>query len=59
LCNLAERADRLDWSRPQLCDEPLIEIDDGRHPVVEQVGASAGASPSSPTACASTISAGC
>ena len=45
LCNLAERADRLDWTRPQLCDEPLIEIDDGRHPVVEQVGASAGREP--------------
>ena len=38
LCNLAERADRLDWT---LHDEPLIEIDDGRHPVVEQVSAQA------------------
>jgi DNA mismatch repair protein MutS len=45
LCNLAERADRLDWTRPRLTDEPLIEIDDGRHPVVEQVGASTGREP--------------
>ncbi|KAA6184195.1 DNA mismatch repair protein MutS [Thiohalocapsa marina] len=37
LCNLAERAERLDWTRPQLVDEPMIDIDDGRHPVVEQV----------------------
>ncbi|TVQ90196.1 MAG: DNA mismatch repair protein MutS [Chromatiaceae bacterium] len=37
LCNLAERADRLDWTRPQLTDESLIAIEDGRHPVVEQV----------------------
>jgi len=45
LCNLAERADRLDWTRPRLCDEPLIEIDDGRHPVVEQVAERAGGEP--------------
>ena len=45
LCNLAERADHLDWIRPQLCNEPQIEIDDGRHPVVEHVGASAGRAP--------------
>ncbi|WP_089725788.1 DNA mismatch repair protein MutS [Candidatus Thiosymbion oneisti] len=37
LCNLAERAATLDWVRPELTDEPLIEIADGRHPVIEQV----------------------
>ena len=37
LCNLAERARALDWMRPELTGEPLIEISDGRHPVVEQV----------------------
>lgn len=39
LCNLAERAERLNWSRPQLSDAPGIRIEDGRHPVVEQVRA--------------------
>ncbi len=37
LCNFAERARALDWCQPELDDEPLIEIEDGRHPVVEQV----------------------
>lgn len=37
LCNLAERAAALDWARPELTDQPLIEITDGRHPVIEQV----------------------
>lgn len=37
LCNLAERAEQLDWTRPVLTDEALIAIEDGRHPVVEQV----------------------
>jgi DNA mismatch repair protein MutS len=37
LCNLAERACSQDWARPELTDEPLIDIADGRHPVVEQV----------------------
>jgi DNA mismatch repair protein MutS len=45
LCNLAERAERLDWARPELTDEVLIEIDDGRHPVVEQVGIAGGREP--------------
>ncbi|NBC49662.1 MAG: DNA mismatch repair protein MutS [Gammaproteobacteria bacterium] len=39
LCNLAERAERLDWSRPELGDAPGVTIEDGRHPVVEQVRA--------------------
>ncbi|MET0091575.1 MAG: DNA mismatch repair protein MutS [Candidatus Thiodiazotropha sp.] len=37
LCNLAERADRLSLVRPELIEQPGLEIRDGRHPVVEQV----------------------
>ncbi len=37
LANLAECAQRLDWSRPELTDEPLVAIEAGRHPVVEPV----------------------
>ncbi len=37
LANLAERARRLDWCRPELTTEPVIDIKDGRHPVVEAV----------------------
>ena len=37
LVNLALRADTLGWSRPLLTDEDRIEIEDGRHPVVERV----------------------
>ncbi|MGL6258498.1 DNA mismatch repair protein MutS [Vibrio sp. WXL210] len=37
LQNLAERADALDYCRPQLSEEPGIQIQGGRHPVVEQV----------------------
>ena len=37
MVNLALRAQALDWSRPSLTDEALIEITDGRHPVVERV----------------------
>ncbi|MDX1380510.1 MAG: DNA mismatch repair protein MutS, partial [Xanthomonadales bacterium] len=37
LCALAERAERLDLVRPQLTDQPGIEIVAGRHPVVERV----------------------
>ncbi|HSH44154.1 MAG TPA: DNA mismatch repair protein MutS [Arenicellales bacterium] len=36
LANLAERACVLDWSAPELSDEPGIRIEAGRHPVVEQ-----------------------
>jgi DNA mismatch repair protein MutS len=35
LAALAERAVVLDWVCPELVDEPLIDIDGGRHPVVE------------------------
>ena len=37
LTNFAERAVNLDYCRPQLVDVPGIEIEGGRHPVVEQV----------------------
>ena len=37
LSNLAERAEALDWSAPELTDEPGITIERGRHPVVEKV----------------------
>jgi len=37
LATLAERADALDWSAPELTDVPGIAIERGRHPVVEKV----------------------
>lgn len=37
LCTLAERADNLNFVRPQLQPAPGIDIKGGRHPVVEQV----------------------
>jgi DNA mismatch repair protein MutS len=37
LCAFAERALALDWSRPQLVDAPCLQIERGRHPVVEAV----------------------
>ncbi|HEX5757287.1 MAG TPA: DNA mismatch repair protein MutS, partial [Arenimonas sp.] len=37
LCAFAERAQALDWSRPDLVDAPGIRIERGRHPVVEAV----------------------
>ncbi|MGL4205388.1 MAG: DNA mismatch repair protein MutS [Aeromonadaceae bacterium] len=37
LANLAERAETLNYCRPHLVDEPQIQIENGRHPVVEQV----------------------
>ena len=33
---LAERAVEGDWARPEMLDEPCLEINGGRHPVVEQ-----------------------
>jgi DNA mismatch repair protein MutS len=36
LCALADASVRHDYCRPSFCDEPLIEIDAGRHPVVER-----------------------
>ncbi|WP_426664640.1 DNA mismatch repair protein MutS [Rhodanobacter aciditrophus] len=37
LATLAERAETLDWSAPELADEPGVAIERGRHPVVEKV----------------------
>ncbi|OOF49688.1 DNA mismatch repair protein MutS [Rodentibacter genomosp. 1] len=37
LVNLAERADRLNYVMPTFCDEISMTIENGRHPVVEQV----------------------
>jgi DNA mismatch repair protein MutS len=37
LNNLAERAQTLNYAKPQLCDDDNISIKQGRHPVVEQV----------------------
>jgi len=45
LAGLAERAAALDWRRPELCDEIVVDIADGRHPVVERVLAAAGGGP--------------
>ncbi|WP_248886045.1 DNA mismatch repair protein MutS [Acidithiobacillus acidisediminis] len=35
LANFAERAQSLRWHAPEFCDEPVLEIDAGRHPLVE------------------------
>ncbi|MPM49383.1 DNA mismatch repair protein MutS [bioreactor metagenome] len=35
LCTLAERSLTLDWCAPQFVPEPCIEIEAGRHPVVQ------------------------
>nr|WP_217645467.1 DNA mismatch repair protein MutS [Oceanisphaera psychrotolerans] len=35
--NLAERAESLHYCRPELTDDEVIDIEEGRHPVVEQV----------------------
>ena len=37
LAAFAERAEALDWRRPQLVEEPALSIERGRHPVVEAV----------------------
>ncbi|MFD0737838.1 DNA mismatch repair protein MutS [Lysobacter koreensis] len=37
LAGFAERAQALDWSAPELRDEPGLAIERGRHPVVEAV----------------------
>jgi DNA mismatch repair protein MutS len=37
LANFAERAETLDYVRPIFTDRPGIEVDAGRHPVVEQI----------------------
>ena len=35
LCALAERATTLDWCRPEFVNHPCLDIERGRHPVVE------------------------
>ncbi len=37
LCALAETARRRGWTRPEFTDEDVIEIVEGRHPVVEDI----------------------
>ena len=37
LCAFAERAQALDWTRPELGEAPGLRIERGRHPVVEAV----------------------
>ena len=37
LACFAERAQALDWARPELSDDPGLRIERGRHPVVEAV----------------------
>jgi len=37
LCNFAERALNLDYCQPELTELPGIQIEQGRHPVVEEV----------------------
>ncbi|SIQ03078.1 DNA mismatch repair protein MutS [Solilutibacter tolerans] len=37
LCGFAERAEALDWSRPKLLSDAVLQIEGGRHPVVEAV----------------------
>ncbi|PZT86768.1 MAG: DNA mismatch repair protein MutS [Citromicrobium sp.] len=39
---LAERAAEGDWARPEILDEPCLDVTGGRHPVVEQALAKAG-----------------
>ncbi len=39
---LAERAAEGDWCRPEIADEPCLEVTGGRHPVVEAALAKAG-----------------
>ncbi len=39
---LAERAVEGDWARPEVLDEPCLEVTGGRHPVVEQALARTG-----------------
>lgn len=36
LAGLAELAASRQYCRPELCDEPILEITDGRHPVLDQ-----------------------
>ena len=35
--NLAERAETLNWTAPQLIQKPCLHIQEGKHPVIENV----------------------
>ncbi|MBC8071889.1 MAG: DNA mismatch repair protein MutS, partial [Deltaproteobacteria bacterium] len=37
LAGLAELAERHDWCRPEIVEEPIVDIEAGRHPVVERM----------------------
>ena len=37
LCNLAERSQTLGWACPSLVDDHIIEINQGRHPVIQSI----------------------
>ncbi|MBQ0761296.1 MAG: DNA mismatch repair protein MutS [Zhongshania sp.] len=37
IANLAERAVQLELCQPEFCDSPMLDIEQGRHPVVESV----------------------
>jgi len=37
LANFAERAQTLRFARPEFCDTTGVEIEEGRHPVIEQI----------------------
>ena len=37
LCNFAERSQTLNYCRPQFTEEPAVVIEQGRHPIVEQI----------------------
>jgi DNA mismatch repair protein MutS len=51
LSALAERAATLNWSRPQFVPHPCIDIEAGRHPVVESRLLESGAGPFMPNDC--------
>jgi len=37
LVSLAEAADKFEWVRPEIKEEPVLDIAEGRHPVVESI----------------------
>ncbi|WP_119155733.1 DNA mismatch repair protein MutS [Caldimonas tepidiphila] len=51
LAALAERAVTLNWTRPQFVKEPCIDIEQGRHPVVEARLLETGSGPFMPNDC--------
>ena len=51
LSALSERATTLNWSQPQFVKEPCIDIEQGRHPVVEARLLETGAGPFMPNDC--------